>query len=244
MEKIEDKINFVLVKPRSPGNVGSVARVLKNFDFRNLILVDPRLHKNRDTVDGSYFNIESERMACKGIDILKKAKIVETVDEAISDSQFVIGTDPDPPNYQKCVSPEEMAEEVVKRNLKTAILFGTESDGLTNEEISKCTLITKIKTGNYCDLNLSQSLVIIAYTLFIKIISQIEETSKEDIVEQKLLDEVVKDFLEIAVKSGFTKSDDSKIALELSNIVRNFNLSERSAGILRSLIIRIKAKIS
>lgn len=244
MEKIEDKIGFVLIKARSPGNVGSSARAMKNFNFYNLILIDPRLHKSKDKKgEGSYFKEESERMACKAKDILKNAKIFKTLDEGISDGQLIVGTDPNPPKYQKVFGVEEGCKEIIRRNLRTYILFGTESDGLTNEEISKCHFIIKIPTGEYCDLNVSHSLVIIAFSLFTNMLESLDKRNFETIASKRLIDELKNDYIEIALKSGFLKNSNSKIALELSNIIYNFKLNERSAGILRSLAIRVKSKL-
>ena len=66
MEDKKSSICFVLVSTRSPGNIGSSARVLKNFGFKNLHLVNPHLHKRKDEEEGeTYFEKETRRMAYK-----------------------------------------------------------------------------------------------------------------------------------------------------------------------------------
>lgn len=244
MEEKKSRVNFVLVSSRSPGNIGSSARVLKNFGFRNLYLVDPHLHKKRDSKEGeTYFEKETKRMAYKSYDILENAKIFKTFEEAISNSSLVLGTDPNPPHFSQVVTPEEAAKIVARNNCETSIVFGTESDGLSKNEISYCSQIIKIPTvENFPDLNLSHSLAIVAYLISREITNYDFKCYKEK-PSIKLLNELTSDFLEIGVKSGFVPNTNCNIANELRNIFITSDFSLRGAGILRSLAKRIKSKI-
>jgi len=233
---------FVLVKPRSPGNIGSAARALKNFGFEKLVLVDPRLH---DKKEPHYFERESRKMAWNALDVLESAETFPTLEEAVADCGLVIGTDHDPQGYCKIATPEEGAEIIAGEESPVAILFGTESYGLTREELSKCDFVIRIPTDEkYRDLNLSQSLVLIAYLVFRARGGGSGDLKKKErpapqIVREALAD----DFMEIAMETGFIRQDDSKTALELSHIIRQAGSSERSAGMLRSLAKRIRAKL-
>ena len=75
-------IQVVLVNPSHPGNIGAVARAMKNMGLRQLVLVDPR----------KFPDPEAEWRAASALDIIQAARVVETLDEAIADSQFVVGT--------------------------------------------------------------------------------------------------------------------------------------------------------
>lgn len=244
MGEKKNKIKFVLVSTRSPGNIGSSARVLKNFGFQNLYLVDPHLHKRRDEESGeTYFEKETRRMAYKSSDILENSKIFNSFEEAISECSLIFGTDPIPPNYSRIVYPEEAAEIIAKENSETAIVFGTESDGMSKKQISYCSYIIKIPTDEtFVDLNLSHSLAIVAYSIYRKICEPKADFSEEK-PTMKLLEELTDDFLEIGVKSEFVREKDSDIANEFRNIFIKQNLSLRSAGILRSFAKRVKSKL-
>ena len=75
-------IQVVLVNPSHPGNIGAVARAMKNMGLWHLVLVDPR----------KFPDPEAEWRAASALDIIKAARVVETLDEAVADSQFVVGT--------------------------------------------------------------------------------------------------------------------------------------------------------
>lgn len=233
-----------MVSTRSPGNIGSSARVLKNFGFKNLHLVNPHLHKRKDEEEGeTYFEKETRRMAYKSYDILEKAKIFNKFEDAISEFSLVLGTDPNPPHFSNVLSVEDAAKIVAEKSCKTAVVFGSESDGLSKKEISYCSYIIKIPTvDNFPDLNLSHSLAIVAYLIS-------REMNKSDFkyVKEKpslnLINKLTSDFLEIGVKSGFVLDKNCNIANELRNIFITGDFSLRGAGILRSLARRIKSKI-
>ena len=242
MGNIRSGIRFVLVKPRSPGNIGSAARALKNFGFEKLVLVDPRLH---DKKEPEYFERESRKMAWNALDILDSAETFPTLEDAVADCGLVIGTDFDPQDYCKVVTPEEGAEILASQAAPAAVLFGTESYGLTREELSKCDFVIRIPTDEkYRDLNLSQSLVLIAYLVFRAGGGGAEDLGrKERPAPQVVREALANDFIDIAMDTGFVRQSDSKTALELSHIIRQAGSSERSAGMLRSLAKRIKAKL-
>jgi tRNA (cytidine32/uridine32-2'-O)-methyltransferase len=243
----KNRISFVLVNPRSPGNVGSAARAMKNFGFRSLCLVDPRLHKARDAEKGgSFFETESRKMAWNAADLLEKAKVFGSLEEAIGNCGLILGTAPSPPEMFTTISPEEGALMAATSKDKTAILFGTESSGLTQKELSKCNAVVKIPTHkDYADLNLSQSLVLIAYLIFKETLdTEKAETKAERGIPQFLSDALAEDYLSIGMDSGFLKHRDSKVALELAHLFRNIGLSKRSAGLLRSLARTIKARLN
>ena len=77
-----NNIQVVLVNPSHPGNIGAVARAMKNMGLRKLVLVDPR----------KFPDPEAQWRSASAVDIIDSARVVSSLDEAIKDSQFVVGT--------------------------------------------------------------------------------------------------------------------------------------------------------
>lgn len=154
-------LSVILVEPQHPGNVGSVARVMKNFGIDNLILVNPcNLDEN------------AHNMAVHAKDILLNAKIVRYFEKEIKNYDLVIGTSSketskDDYFLRICLTPEQMREKLSKVSGKIAIVFGREDTGLTNEQLKHCDFIVKVPTSKkYRTMNLSHSAAVIFYELF------------------------------------------------------------------------------
>ena len=154
-----DNIRIVLVNTSHPGNIGGVARAMKNMGLQRLYLVAPR----------DYPNEQAEWRAVSAKDILDTAIVVPTLEDAIADCQFVVGTSarerriPWPLlDARQCA--ERMAQASSQEQV--AVLFGREDRGLTNEELRVCNLHLNIPTsGAYSSLNLAMAVQIVAYEL-------------------------------------------------------------------------------
>ena len=154
------EIAIVLVEPLHEGNVGFAARVMKNFGFSDLVLVDP-------------CPLGDLALACAmhASDVLEKARIL-TMDEVFSEYPLIIAATG---AYSKSVcrsmrmpyySPREIREQIRNVNGKVAILFGRENRGLSNEEVRRCDLICTIPASqDYPILNISHAVGIICYEL-------------------------------------------------------------------------------
>jgi tRNA/rRNA methyltransferase len=152
----------VLVRPHFAGNVGSVARVMKNFGLTDLVLVAPFARHLDD---------EARRMSTHGESILHAARIVETLDEAVADCQAVLGTSGMVDGLfreQHYGRPDEMFAgfaETLDAGPQ-AIVFGPEPSGLSNAEIARCHGLIRIPTDHeYTSLNLAQSVAICLYEM-------------------------------------------------------------------------------
>ncbi|HLE06482.1 MAG TPA: RNA methyltransferase [Candidatus Nanoarchaeia archaeon] len=137
----------------TPGNIGAVSRVMKNFGFNELLLVSPKCDHLSD---------EAVKRATHGIDILQKAKVIR---EEELFSNFVIGT------TSKAFTSKAHRQAVTPDQLSFApsdavILFGREDNGLSNDLLNKCDSLVTILTGTkYTSLNLSHSVAIVLYEL-------------------------------------------------------------------------------
>jgi tRNA (cytidine32/uridine32-2'-O)-methyltransferase len=154
-------VRIVLIDPSHPGNIGSVARAMKNMALCDLTLVRPR----------SFPHAESNALAAGADDILAGARIVETVAEAIGDCGFIAGTTSRPRSYYwEFTTPRDAAARIVGLGPenRAALLFGSERYGLANEDLKYCNVLVRIPANPaYCSLNLAMSVQLLAYEIFL-----------------------------------------------------------------------------
>jgi len=154
-------ISVVLVNPKYGGNVGSIARVMMNFDFKELRIVGSK----------EILNKEAYMMAVHAKDILNNAKFYNTFEEAIKDLDFVVATSGarggDRNLKRVPITPKDLASQLLTVKGNVGIVFGREDDGLTNEELEKCDLLVSIPTSNlYPIMNLSHAVAVILYEIY------------------------------------------------------------------------------
>ncbi len=153
-------IRIVLVETSHPGNIGAVARAMKNMGVANLVLVSPK--RFPDEV--------ADFRAVSAIDVLQQAIVVTSVEEAIKDCHLVIGTSArDRRIPWPMLDPKSCSEKVIQEtsnNHNIAILFGREDRGLSNQELQQCHFHVNIPTGKaYSSLNLAMAVQIICYEI-------------------------------------------------------------------------------
>jgi len=154
-----DQVRFVLVAPSHPGNIGASARAMKTMGFNRLALVRPK----------HYPCAEATARAAGADDILATAQVVPSLAEAVSSCNLVIGATARRRALQcPVLGPRQLAELVVERTAHTrsAIVFGREHAGLTNEELDRCHYAVNIPANpDYSSLNLAAAVQIIGYEL-------------------------------------------------------------------------------
>jgi len=153
-------VRIVLIDPSHPGNIGSVARAMKNMALSDLVLVRPR----------SFPHAEANALAAGADDILSGARIVATLAEAISDCAFIAGTTSRPRSYYwEFTTPRDVAARIVAlpAENRTALLFGSERYGLATEDLNHCNVLVRIPANpEYCSLNLAMSVQLVGYEIF------------------------------------------------------------------------------
>jgi tRNA/rRNA methyltransferase len=156
-----EKIAIVLVEPREPGNIGATARAMANMGLTRLVLVRPPEHRVPDAF----------RMALAAKPILESAVVADDLAQALAGFGFVAGTTRrSGAGRRGRVTPRQFAAEVPSAAVANdiAILFGREDSGLTNDELHYCQrLVTIPSSAGFCSLNLSQSVLAIAYEIFL-----------------------------------------------------------------------------
>jgi tRNA (cytidine32/uridine32-2'-O)-methyltransferase len=154
-------IKIVLVETSHAGNIGAVARAMKNMMLTNLCLVSPKIFPHADAT----------ARAAGADDILARAQVFETLPEAIADCTLVIGASARSRTISWSeITPRECAEKVAAEfsNEKIAILFGRENSGLKNEELDLCRFLLHIPCNpNYSSLNIAAAVQVVCYELFL-----------------------------------------------------------------------------
>jgi tRNA (cytidine32/uridine32-2'-O)-methyltransferase len=153
-------VRIVLIDPSHPGNIGSVARAMKNMALSDLVLVRPR----------SFPHAESTALAAGADDILAGARVVESVEQAVADCAFIAGTTSRPRSYYwEFTTPRDVAGRIVALapENRAALLFGSERYGLATEDLNLCNVLVRIPANpEYCSLNLAMSVQLAAYEIF------------------------------------------------------------------------------
>lgn len=157
-----ENINIILHKTIHPGNIGSVARAMKNMGLSKLSLVDPQCE-----VSG-----EARKMATHGKEILDNIRICDSIIAAAADANYIFGTTARSRKWRNSILCSEASSKIagLGKNCKIAILFGPEDKGLSNNDLELCSSVIVIPTADDASsLNISQAVLIICYEIFIKL---------------------------------------------------------------------------
>jgi len=147
---------FVLIGTSHAGNVGATARAMKVMGFDDLVLVAPRW-------DDVLARQEAIDRASGATDVLAKARIVATLDEAVEGVDVLCATAMTPRDFGPPTStPREHLPTLVGR--RVAFLFGSERYGMRNEDVYRCHVALTIPTAaDYGSLNLAAAVQLVAY---------------------------------------------------------------------------------
>lgn len=161
MRKMDlNSISILLVRPRYHENIGSVARVMKNMGLNRLIVVEGASPLHRDAY----------KLASGAEDILERAEEFPDLKEAISEMGCVVGmTSRAGKERSPLLTPKKLVEELMPISEKNCIglVFGSEKEGLTNEELSLCHFYVRIPSADsFPSLNLAQAVMVLCYELF------------------------------------------------------------------------------
>jgi len=175
-------IRIVLVEPAGPLNIGSVARVMKNFGLRQLVLVRPRCDRHHP---------DALLMAVHASDLLDQAQIVDSLPEALIGVERAIATTgeihdtPTPLESPRQVLPwllPSASENPAQPTFQSALIFGREDHGLSTQELHYAQRLLQIPSDpGYTSLNLAQAVAVCCYEL-----GQIAHSSREHPLNQSL----------------------------------------------------------
>jgi tRNA/rRNA methyltransferase len=227
-------IRIVLVRPRGSGNIGSIARAMKNMGQTELAIVGKARTQS----------FWARAMAVHGRDILENAKCYDTLRDAIGDCVLVVGTTCRSGLYRRhSQAPREIARDIVAaaRNGKIALIFGPEDHGLSNKDLEHCQLLMTIPTHpDYQSLNVAQAAIICLYELYLAALtpaqsSAIERAPAEDV--ERLFDLM----RTVLLKIGFLDSENPEhMLLAFRRILGRAGLEDKDVRIFTGLFRQIQ----
>jgi tRNA/rRNA methyltransferase len=223
-----DSISILLVRPKFHENIGSVARAMKNMGLSQLVVVN----------GCSSLHPHAYKLASGAEDILERAEECSTLREAISEMGCVVGmTSRGGKERQPLLTPKTLVKKLTPLSLKNAIglAFGSEKEGLTNEELFLCHLYVRIPSmESFASLNLAQAVMVICYEIFqasMDIPKQPIHLAKADQLE-RMFEHMEKTLLQI----GFLDSNHpQRIMRVMRNLFGRSQMDEREVKILQGI---------
>ena len=223
-----------MVRPRGSGNIGSVARAMKNVGARELAIVGQARTRS----------FWARAMAVHGREILSAAKCNNTIREAIADCSLVVGTTCRSGLYRKhSQTPRELAPQIVAaaQTGKVALLFGPEDHGLSNKDLEHCQLLLTIPThADYPSLNVAQAAVICLYELYLASLTQRQdsEIKRAEAEQIERLFDIMRNSL---LKIGFLDSENPEhMLLAFRRIFGRAGLEEKDVRIMTGMFRQIE----
>ncbi len=237
LEKNFSNLKLILVEPRGPLNVGSVARLCSNFEVEELRIVSPKC---------DIFSLEAKKMALKGQKFIDDCKIFDSLEKAIFDCDLVLAS---------CgridVSKDlffESSENIFnwifsfKRINNLAIIFGREDRGLTNSELLLANKTFNIPASiSNPSLNLSHAVSIVLYELnkYSKR-NPNKELEVFNLASSKQIHDSFEEVEELLLGVGYLLKHTSRAKIsKFKNYILRANTSMHEINILRGIVHQI-----
>ena len=214
-------VRIVLLRPRNPENLGAVARAMRNFGLEDWAIAEL----------GTHDFATARRVAVHAEELLDRPRLVRTLDEAVADCVWVVGTSSRAVRGKRRLGPADVARAAVERAAqgRTALVFGDERSGLTNEEVRRCHDLSAIPTGaDQPSLNLAQAVVVYAYELRRAALATPPPATGGGASDAELAE--VEGALREALRArGFLRGPERHAVRDLSAALRRARLSRREA---------------
>lgn len=227
-------LKIVMVRPRGSGNIGSVARAMKNFGASELAIVGTARTES----------FWAKAMAVHGRDVLSEAIFHDTIRAAIADCTLIVGTTCREGLYRahsqspRAVAPMVAAE--AKRG-KVALILGPEDHGLSNKDLEHCQLLVDIPSHpDYRSLNVAQAAVVCLYEFYI---AGLEATEAEPIqrAEGEQIERLFDIMRDALLKIGFLDAENpDHMLLAFRRILGRAGLEDKDARILTGMFRQIQ----
>ena len=236
------QFRIVLCETSHPGNIGSVARAMKTMGFLDLYLVNPKDFPSR----------HAQALACGAEDILQKATLVTSLESALENINHVIGFTA---RKRELTQPHKNVRDLSKQlineasNNKIAIIFGNETNGLSNLEIQHCQSLGFIDANSkYSSLNLAHAVQIVCHE--VRMVSELpiknkilKQTTKK-YVSHDLQNGFYKHLEEILDEIGFLKNIQAdRLMMRLRLLFNRTQMEKEEVNILRGILSEIQKKI-
>ena len=234
----KNNISFILHKPQLSENIGACARAIKNFNFKKLVLINPKPIFPNDKILATSVGAK---------DIIKQSKKYDNLENALEKIDILIATSA---RFRNKNIKHINLEDLKKINFKKRVgfLFGSEASGLSNDEVSYANYTLQIPANpDFKSLNLSHSLIIIAQyvgsliklkNIPFKKSKKVKSASKKEI--QSMLSLCIKNLDEINFFRP--KEKRPKMLENLRNIFYKMDLSDKETRILSGVFASLGKK--
>ncbi|MBL1208545.1 RNA methyltransferase [Geminocystis sp. GBBB08] len=231
-----DQVKIILVEPAGERNIGSIARVMRNMGLSRLVIVNPRC---------DYLSEDAQIMAVHGIEILYKALIVDSLPTALQGCQRAIATTARARGITTVLeTPRVALPWLLEKKVNSALIFGPEDRGLSNQELSYAQRFICIRANpEYPSLNLAQAVGVCAYELY-QGLEKIE-TSENLVQEKKANIEELEGYYQhlesvlLDVNYLYPHTAPIKMA-KLRRIVNRANLNSQELSMIRGILRQIQ----
>ncbi len=234
----KNNISFILHKPQLSENIGACARAIKNFNFKKLVLINPKPIFPNDKILATSVGAK---------DVINQSKKYDNLEKALGKIDILIATSARFRNKNiKHINLEDLKK--INFNKRVGFLFGSEASGLSNEEVSYANYTLQIPTNpDFKSLNLSHSLIIIAQyvasliklkNIPFKKSKKVKSASKKEI--QSMLGLCIKNLDEINFFRP--KEKRPKMLENLRNIFYKMDLSDKETRILSGVFASLGKK--
>ena len=237
MKKNFTNLKVVLVEPKGPLNVGSIARLCANFEVHELRIISPKC---------DLYSLEAKKMALKGQKYLDKCKIFNNLEQAIFDCDLVLAScgRVDKSKDSLFESPEDISKWIssIKQINNLAIVFGREDRGLTNQELLMAHRIFNIPSSeNYPSLNISHAVSIILYELNKSCKRDLhKDLIVFDLASSKQINESFLEIEEMLIRVGYLLKHTSRAKIiKFKKYIIRANTSMHEMNILRGIVHQI-----
>ncbi len=241
-------IRIVLVEPAGALNVGSIARIMKNMGLTQLVLVKPRCDRDSE---------EARQMAVHAVDVLENALIVDSLPAALTGCQRAIATTVRSRSVPiKLETPPVVIPWLLTPNIKSALLFGAEDRGLSNDELKYAQRFVCIQSNPaYPSLNLAQAVAICTYELYqawLKMSNNPQQTviSKPEIVAKDFMPtnapiDVLEGYYQhleaVLLEIGYLYPHTAPVKMEkFRRLYNKANLQPEEVAMLRGILRQIR----
>jgi tRNA/rRNA methyltransferase len=232
---------IVLLRPRNPENLGAVARAMKNFGLGDWAIAEL----------GTHDFAAMRRVAVHAEELLDRPRLVRTLDEAVADCAWVVGTSSRRVRGKRLLSPEEVAREALERagEGRTAIVFGDERSGLTNAEVLRCHDLSVIPTEpEQPSLNLAQAVLVYGYELR-RARERLTRPASEGSVPGRGATDAELERVEEALRGalrdgGFLQGPERHAVRDLMDALRRARLGRREANLWEAALRSIRARLA
>jgi tRNA (cytidine32/uridine32-2'-O)-methyltransferase len=232
-------IRVVLVETSHPGNIGAVARAMKNMGLEKLVLVRPK----------EFPHSEASARASGATDVLEKAVIVDRLEDGIADCGFIVATTArDRDQNIHVLDVRDGAQRIVAESLRgpVALLFGNERTGLTNEELSLAHLLLRIPANpEYSSLNLAMATQLVTYEIYrARGAEHVSAPGPIPLATGEEMERLYAHFEEVLEGVGFRDRTTSGTRLmeRIRRFINRAELDQNEANILRGIFTAIQGR--